>query len=1053
MSNERRIDSHASRNDNGKRRLSRRSVSPVTPRSLTNDDGNAAAVTISKKMRTSLRNLKCCCDIDGIPNEYKCDGCARWDSSRKLKPRDQMKTREYKCQKVWQCKEEDVPDRLHRHCEQLIKFVESTKSIDRSALVDDTTTTNNNNDDDNDEVPGPIEVHDTPSPPQRNVNFTLCEFTSQGQDFSFLIPNSHCVEHTSDVKRWKNGYDCCERIRKKFRKKLHRTDCMFSQALWAIATCAVPALALSAAQFLFPLIVLAFLHDTGIFENGVPADTHPRCFPSDAALRKHVITQAVRDTTTLGKMLLNVPMYIACDKGNKRGISHFVKHLCWWCRIAGQVRAQALDIDASGGTTQECADAIEASMNKLKAVAGAATHLLAGQGTDSGGGGVLDGLADALQAKINLCVDVNDYLVANCCIHALQLQLRNAVVAVFGEGGLDKTNMMQMLHSVCDLQEAIEANEWRHMLWKSSEFVHSFDPSIIIMDEQAIDVLPARAKCQNEFHQACNKIVGFHSKFNKAAPTDPESLSQCKDTIYAKVAAPILTRWWTVGAGASYLFECCLQLCHACQAIINTHPGDSKANKIASGLFSLMTDHQNFIDMALVRCFNKAYVHPHLRWLQACTDFTNRHGFQSHNIAIRHFLMHRDLSGVTGRQMDDYHEAIEENDPEGTHFAKLELFVKASQDSLQKHFSRWMTPKMLPSALLSEPPLAKVVASVMLKADAPSNAALAPEVLPHPIAGEMQFMSAAHGRVINVKALDRFIRQNVDDDAEHAAADQQAADALLQGLNLRDKDYTNNHGDIRLRMHRKCPPCPSQTQFVESGVKDAKNVSSTDRSEQVRTCMSVTRSVTPLTKSSEDGNATKINAIIGSAVERINPHVGDMCNAEHKQTFNSVEHAMTKAGHFQQQRINNKIATFDNQRETCKRQNVAQQVKPQQQTPAVTGLIPLGKIFQTKEGHMQGLQVELCHRGVPIVEVQRMKITERKNKLKELETNRLVEEETMTPQAAAERAKKYFKRLSTAEFQFVGEHMHVVAPKFKTNLTKNQSLFIAQTEHKAFHDG
>jgi len=201
--------------------------------------------------------------------------------------------------------------------------------------------------------------------------------------------------------------------------------------LWAVATCAVPSLALSVAQFLFPIIVVAFLYDTGLFSDGLPSVTFPKSFPSDATLRRYTIKQAVQETISLGRLLVDIPIYIACDKGNKKGVSHFVKFLCWWNWETGQVESQVLDIDASGGTTEECADASEASMNKLKEQAGAATHLLHGQGTDSGGGGVLDGLAGALQARVNLCISAADYLIANCCIHALQLQLRNSVVAVF----------------------------------------------------------------------------------------------------------------------------------------------------------------------------------------------------------------------------------------------------------------------------------------------------------------------------------------------------------------------------------------------------------------------------------------------------------------------------------------------------------------------------------------------------------------------------------------------------------------------------------------------
>jgi len=182
--------------------------------------------------------------------------------------------------------------------------------------------------------------------------------------------------------------------------------------------------------------------------------------------------------------------------------------------------------------------------------------------------------------------------------------------------------------------------------------------------------------------------------------------------------------------------------------------------------------------------------------------------------------------------------------------------------------------------------------------------------------------------------------------------------------------------------------------------------------------MSVIRSATPLHKTKEDANANKICAIVGSTADRIKPHVHVMCAEDHQQAFNNIEQAMTKAGHFQQQRINKKLANFDDKGDKCKKQNAAQQIREQQQTPAATGLIPIGKMFQTKEGHMEALEVELCHRGVPIADVNKMKVTARKDKLKELESKRLVDEEGMEAKSAADRAKKHFKKLSTAVFQF-----------------------------------
>jgi len=77
---------------------------------------------------------------------------------------------------------------------------------------------------------------------------------------------------------------------------------------------------------------------------------------------------------------------------------------------------------------------------------------------------------------LGLC-SLHNCLVANCTVHALQLQLRNAVHVAFGAGGLDKVNVLQLLHSVFALQESLDLDEWRHTLIKSSQCVSECDPT------------------------------------------------------------------------------------------------------------------------------------------------------------------------------------------------------------------------------------------------------------------------------------------------------------------------------------------------------------------------------------------------------------------------------------------------------------------------------------------------------------------------------------------------------------------------------------------------
>jgi len=191
----------------------------------------------------------------------------------------------------------------------------------------------------------------------------------------------------------------------------------------------------------------------------------------------------------------------------------------------------------------------------------------------------------------------------------------------------------------------------------------------------------------------------------------------------------------------------------------------------------MMRDPENFIDVTLMRCFNKACINPHFDWMQSCTDLTQSLGFQAHNIAIRFFLMDRDIRRVMhGRSMEDYHEAIkkavaienggviDKKKEHMWHLNKLNVFINEAHDSLLKHFSRWMTHKLIPAALLSERPLASVVAAAMLDANVmPTSFFEEDNVVDNRmLSGSIDCHSVAHKQSINLVALDNFIRNQLE---------------------------------------------------------------------------------------------------------------------------------------------------------------------------------------------------------------------------------------------------------------------------------------------------
>jgi len=205
-------------------------------------------------------------------------------------------------------------------------------------------------------------------------------------------------------------------------------------------------------------------------------------------------------------------------------------------------------------------------------------------------------------------------------------------------------------------------------------------------------------------------------------------------------------------------------------------------------------------------------------------------------------------------------------------------------------------------------------------------------------------------------------------------------------------------------------------------VKEAKNVSATDRSEQLRTCMAVIRSATPLGKVKEQANKTKILSIIESARARTEPHrewIRVQHDRKYEQRFNTLLYTLAREGHFKNQRIEAKMMTVDDQGTTFKKQNKSQQAKQQHMTSAVTGLLLYTKI--TAKRNMEDMFTEIQFRQwqlnyqTPIPN----KMPLRKLLLHRLETIRLIEEDGMQVDKAADH--KSFVVQSEAEFKLTDD--------------------------------
>ena len=183
---------------------------------------------------------------------------------------------------------------------------------------------------------------------------------------------------------------------------------------------------------MIPLIVAAHYADAGL-----DIDKMLLCssLPSANALKECLLDVATDSIVQLRNELHgNSWVYIMFDKGQDNNLC---KRLAWWSVEEKKVKTVLVDVDKLGGSSNECALALKHSMKKLTGEE-TLTVKLAGQMTDSGGGGTLESVAKELKA-LGLQNDI--YSIGSCTLHLLQLALATPMKKVFGDGGTNNLNV------------------------------------------------------------------------------------------------------------------------------------------------------------------------------------------------------------------------------------------------------------------------------------------------------------------------------------------------------------------------------------------------------------------------------------------------------------------------------------------------------------------------------------------------------------------------------------------------------------------------------------
>jgi hypothetical protein len=299
--------------------------------------------------------------------------------------------------------------------------------------------------------------------------------------------------------------------------------------------------------------------------------------------------------------------------------------------------------------------------------------ILFGQATDSGGGGTGTSFYKGL-TKLGLSSFSESYLKAFYTLHCIQLTLQNPISRVLGQGGLGKdgkyrTNVMQALHGLHNSQKYHKSTEWPK-LWST-----------------------AAAKC------------GFDMTTNEFSAH--------------RIPAPILTRWWTVGECAAFLLKDMAIILALCHGVIQASTTAHTVNQVASGLEALLKTPQVVSDISLIDAYHKCFLCSHFAWLQkGDPELGNKPGFINRHIAVRYFLMHKELSNAYDMEgwktIDDFRASRDSmegfnQEAKTKQTFKCNLFLIIARRALIKHFKVWMNDLFF-LAIYGEDPTGRIVA-------------------------------------------------------------------------------------------------------------------------------------------------------------------------------------------------------------------------------------------------------------------------------------------------------------------------------------------------------
>ena len=308
--------------------------------------------------------------------------------------------------------------------------------------------------------------------------------------------------------------------------------------------------------------------------------------------------------------------YLLADKANsgKKGSQSATlpKIISFTNAETHRIEEFLLDVNSSGENSEAVANAIIHALKQLVHIDPQLSLNIMGHTTDSGGGGTLFALERCLR-ELAMPGMVSAYAVGACCLHNLQTALRNAIIEVFGEGGVDnktneyKMNAMQLLHGMYNIHTYIPSKVFKK-LWKK-------------VSNLPCSILPA----------------------------------------------PILTRWWSVGLCAAILDAQWDVRKKIIDGLVNMPPKDisDALRKIVCANKNLLGKKEIQSDVKIIATIHKVWMFTHFDFLQKGDPLTGDvPGYQAHLITVRYFIMREQLESFMDgkwKTMEHFRELVHFN--------------------------------------------------------------------------------------------------------------------------------------------------------------------------------------------------------------------------------------------------------------------------------------------------------------------------------------------------------------------------------------------------------